>query len=709
MTGLHKNVVFQRFAPRLIHVLLVVILLAGAATIVWIEAAYTAQAEQQAQAQAKILSAAVTAALDFRDEDVARQTINAFGANRRIRTVAVYERAGRLLAGYARSPEDAPPRQLAASTRPRPDLLTIVMPVQQAGARIGTISITSEREPLSQRLARYILLGLLVVLVVIVIFVLDAAQASLQRINDALRAQARQLSEANENLRLQIVEREKAEAATREVDALFRAYWENTTESLFVVDVQEDGQFVLSSINPANTQTLAITADEIRGRKPDDLLSPAQALAVEDNYRRCVRTGAVQNYTETLQIGGKVLHYETVLVPIRASDGRVTRIMGSGRDVSERIRLEEALRQSQKMEAMGELTGGVAHDFNNLLTPIVGTLDLLQRRGVGGEREQRLIAAAAQSADRAKTLVQRLLAFARRQPLQASAVDLAALASGMVELIASTIGPHIGVTLQAAPDLPPANVDANQLEMAILNLAVNSRDAMPAGGTLRIIVDKQTVANGHRSGLAPGDYLYLAVADDGEGMSPATVAQAIEPFFSTKGIGKGTGLGLSMVHGLAMQLGGALTIESQLGSGTTVELWLPQSDRARVTPEPTAPCPTLRDGKGLVLLVDDEALVRFSTADLLIELGYSVVEADNAKEALRLLDEGIAPDIIITDHLMPGMTGVELAQQVRGRWPGTKVVIVSGYADQVGLSPDLPRLTKPFRSLDLAATLEALA
>lgn len=698
----------RRAAPWFINILSFLILIAGAVIIFRNETDYRVQSEQQALAQAEILAAAVTAPLDFRDRAAAQDTINAFGTNRRVRTVAVYEPSGALLASYARFADDVPPRRLSNGAMARDEMLTIVLPVYQAGTRIGTISITSEQDPLVQRLGRYILLGLLVILVVIVIAVLTAARNALQRANATLRQQAEDVININRNLQQQMIEREKAEAATRDVDALFRAYFENTSEALFIVEAKPDGTFVFVDINPANTRTMHIPAEAMRGRRPAELFAPEIVAAVEENYRRCIMTGQVQSYAEVLPLPTGTIYFETVLVPIRDRNGRVSRIMGSARNVTERVRLEEALRQSQKMEAMGALTGGVAHDFNNLLTPIVAVLDMLQRKSIGGEREQKLIGAAAQSADRAKTLVQRLLAFARRQPLQASAVDLAELTRGMAELIASTTGPQIRVELQATPALPPAIVDANQLEMAILNLAVNARDAMPDGGTLRILVEEAQIADGHRSGLPSGRYLYLAVADDGEGMDAATLSKAIEPFFSTKGIGKGTGLGLSMVHGLAIQLGGTLTIESAVGQGTTVELWLPQGDGTAVTIDRNVEERPLPKAKGIVLLVDDEQLVRLSTADLLTELGYVVVEADCAEAALALLDGGLAADIVITDHLMPGISGVELAGQLQRTRPHIKTIIVSGYAEPMGLSPHLQRLTKPFRSADLAATLEAL-
>ncbi len=369
---------------------------------------------------------------------------------------------------------------------------------------------------------------------------------------------------------------------------------------------------------------------------------------------------------------------------------------------------QDALRQSQKMEAMGSLTGGVAHDFNNLLTPIIGSLDMLVRKGIGSDRERRLIDGALRSAERAKVLVQRLLAFARRQPLQPVAVDVEQLVEGIIDLIASTLGPTIDVRTELAPNLRPAKTDPNQLEMALLNLAVNARDAMPDGGTLTIAAKFDRLGARNASSLQPGDYVRLCVIDTGTGMDEATLRRATEPFFSTKGVGKGTGLGLSMVHGLIAQLGGGLTVESIPGAGTTITLWLPISGTAvdaGERPHEPSPAPEVL---GTALLVDDEELVRMSTADMLLDLGYEVVEAGSAEEALRLVDEGLKPDLLITDHLMPGMSGAQLALKFKVIEPGLPILIVSGYADVEGIDPALPRLTKPFRNIDLAASLATL-
>jgi PAS domain S-box-containing protein len=428
---------------------------------------------------------------------------------------------------------------------------------------------------------------------------------------------------------------------------------------------------------------------------PDAVRAAVSAVAMGETIR--------QEILLNLPAGWR--SFDFTMRPMRDESGEVVAIVPEAVEITERRQAEEALRQSQKLEAMGQLTGGVAHDFNNLLTPIIGGLDMLSRREAGGERNQRLIGAALQSAERAKTLVQRLLAFARRQPLQLIAVDLAGLVTGMADLVASTSGPQIKVAVDAAADLPPAKADPNQLEMAILNLSVNARDAMPDGGTLRISAASETIGPDHRSKLRPGPYVRLSVADTGIGMDETTLARAVEPFFSTKGIGKGTGLGLSMVHGLASQLGGALAITSKLGLGTNVELWLPVSTEPSGTAERTVKATSEPKAVGTALLVDDEDIVRMSTADMLAELGYKVVEASSAKEALRSLDRGLHVDVLVTDHLMPGMTGVDLARVVRDQNPRTSVLIVSGFAEAEGIAPDLPRLTKPFRLADLAAAL----
>ena len=368
-------------------------------------------------------------------------------------------------------------------------------------------------------------------------------------------------------------------------------------------------------------------------------------------------------------------------------------------------RLHEQLRQSQKMEAVGQLTGGIAHDFNNLLTPIVGGLDILQRRGVGDDRGQRLIEGALQSAERARVLVQRLLAFARQQPLRASAVDVGKIVSNMTDLIGGTLGPGIQIVVDVASGVSAAMADPNQLEMALLNMAVNARDAMPEGGVLTISVRSAEVGRSRK--LTPGGYIRLAVSDTGTGMDAATLARATEPFFSTKGIGKGTGLGLSMIHGLAAQLGGALELSSTRGVGTTIEMWIPAATADAAPAMARCPSDDLEAGAGTVLLVDDEELIRTSTAQMLADMGYTVIDVGSAKEALpHLADSRI--DLLITDHLMPGMSGTELAREAQAQRPSLPILIISGFAEVEDIAPDLPRLMKPFRAAELAAGIGLL-
>lgn len=468
---------------------------------------------------------------------------------------------------------------------------------------------------------------------------------------------------------------------------------------------------MISAASPAWSRVLGWSEAELLSRgyvgfmHPDDEPHTSAAIAQMAQTRRPTR---FENRIATRTGGWK--HIEWTVAP--EADG--LNFVAVGRDLTEAKAREadlevarEALRQSQKMEAMGSLTGGVAHDFNNLLTPIIGSLDMLVRKGVGTDRERRLIEGALQSAERAKMLVHRLLAFARRQPLQPTGVDVAKVIDSMTGLIESTIGPTITVAVEL-DELPPAHADLNQLEMALLNLAVNARDAMADGGTLTIGACRRSVQAGEVAGLAQGHYICLSVGDTGCGMDEDTLQRAIEPFFSTKGVGKGTGLGLSMVHGLTAQLGGGLTIDSAPGRGTTISLWLPVSmvtPAGEERPAEQSPFPTRL---GTALLIDDEDLVRMSTAHMLADLSYNVVEAASAEEALRLIDNGLIPDVLITDHLMPGMSGADLARRLKHSHPALPVLIVSGYADESGIDADIPRLTKPFRNAELELCLTAL-
>jgi signal transduction histidine kinase/CheY-like chemotaxis protein len=376
-------------------------------------------------------------------------------------------------------------------------------------------------------------------------------------------------------------------------------------------------------------------------------------------------------------------------------------------EVAAREHAQEQLRQAQKMESIGQLTGGVAHDFNNLLMAVIGNLDLLKKRIPDDPKLNRLIDGAMQGARRGAALTQRLLAFARQQDLKAVPVDMAELLRGMSELLDRSLGPRIALRFDLSDDLPPARVDANQVELAILNLAINARDAMPDGGEIHISIDQTRV--GEAAPVAPGDYLRVSIADTGVGMDEATLKKAIEPFFSTKPLGKGTGLGLSMVHGLAVQLGGRLELTSRVGEGTTATLWLPAAAGLAEAPHaPEAVRAAARPG-AVILVVDDDPLVAMSTVDMLTDLGHEVIGVESGAQALEVLRDGRRVDLLVTDHAMPEMSGTELARRAHALRPSLPILLATGYAEPEGSEGSaLPRLNKPFHQSELRAEVDRL-
>ena len=375
-------------------------------------------------------------------------------------------------------------------------------------------------------------------------------------------------------------------------------------------------------------------------------------------------------------------------------------------EVAAREKAQEQLLQSQKMESVGQLTGGVAHDFNNLLTAVMGNLELLRKRLPDDPRAQRLIEGAIKGAERGSSLTQRMLAFARQQDLKTNSADMTSLLAGMGDLLERTLGPRIALSLQTPAGLPPAQVDANQIELAILNLAINARDAMPDGGTLSISIDKKQV--GAEKNLLEGSYLRVQVSDTGSGMDAATLKKAVEPFFSTKPRGKGTGLGLSMVHGLAVQLGGLLELSSEVGKGTTATLWLPIATKSLAVKEP-AVLQVTPGRPATILVVDDDPLIAMSAVDMLEDLGHTVIEANSAQRASEILEAGQAVDLMMTDQAMPGMTGVELAEIARRTRPNMPVLLATGYTDlPMAHKSNLPRLSKPYLQAQLQAEIDRL-
>lgn len=554
----------------------------------------------------------------------------------------------------------------------------------------------------------------------------------------ALRARARQrdtethiLQIANrereldrERARLQISETRLQEANEK----LGQRFAASLKEKQVLADIVEgtdafvqvaDLQYRWLAINKASSDEF----ERIFGVRPKvgdsmlDLIAhiPAQHEAVRAVWGRAL---AGEEFTEVDEFGNAELDrrcYEMKFNTLRDEDGRRIGAYQFVYDVTERVRSQQLLEEAQarvhemaKLETLGQLTGGVAHDFNNLLTPIVGALDILKRRPDNDARATRLIAGGLEAAERAAVLVQRLLTFARRQHLEARAINVSNLLEGMLELMQRTIGSHVEITLNPKLDLPAAKIDPNQLELAVLNLAVNAADAMPGGGSLTITVTEKHVALKSLGDLKPGPYILITVTDSGSGMDSETIRRAIEPFYTTKGVGKGTGLGLSMVHGLAAQSGGAFRLRSEVGKGTTAEIWLPAT---HVVPDlfEVSTADAVATAPAVVLLVDDEDLVRRGTAEMLREVGHTVLEASSGAQAIELTQS--RPDIqcLVTDFLMPHMNGSELLTEIRRFRPNLPCLIITGYADAMaGDGVGAARLAKPFKAFDLAREIEAI-
>lgn len=370
------------------------------------------------------------------------------------------------------------------------------------------------------------------------------------------------------------------------------------------------------------------------------------------------------------------------------------------RELARQRRQEAIAGEARRLEALGRMTGGVAHDFNNLLTPILGGLDLLQKRLPPEPRTRRILDGALQSAETARRLVTRLLHFARSAPSESETTDVAELLRGLQDLIAHTVGRDVVPRLQV-PDEPLwARVDANELELAILNLAVNARDAMPEGGEFTVCADRARSSGDDR--LVAGPYVRIRVQDTGVGMDPETLKRSIEPFFTTKTMGRGTGLGLSIVHALATRSGGALLLSSRPGEGLSAEIWLPAA--AAGPARPTPPAMTVDDRKGRILLVDDDELVRRATGDLLREHGHQVLEARSVGEALRRLETD-AVDLVVTDFAMPDRTGADLIRELANQTGAPPVLLITGYAADADVPDDVPRLAKPYRQVELLARI----
>jgi PAS domain S-box-containing protein len=522
-------------------------------------------------------------------------------------------------------------------------------------------------------------------------------------VENALRGRRRQyearkyLDERERLVHALAIERERTQAALLGERALSGLLLTSVPAGI----VGYDTNLQVTIWNPVMERLFGVSEKAAVGRPLAELIADGDASKLLPRLQDALGglPGPIEQIELTTDAGHITL--ESQHAPLTGGDGNIVGGAAFFRDITERRQVEEQLHHAQKMETIGQLTGGVAHDFNNLLAAVQGNLELLRKRLPDDPQLRRYLDGALQGASRGASLTSRLLAFARKQELNPEATDLKSLLDGMRGLVERSIGPMVRVRFDLQDGLPSARVDANQLELAILNLAVNARDAMPDGGDLIITLNS---ANGQSEGLQ-GEFVVVSVSDTGAGMSPETLERAIEPFFSTKELGKGTGLGLSMVHGLAIQLGGKLSLRSDVGSGTTAELWLPLSEFAARSDSP-ARLTVSNVQPSRILVVDDDVLIAMNTVDLVEDLGHSAVEANSGKAALEILASDAPLDAMITDFAMPGMNGVELAIRARELRPHLPILLASGYAElPSGTELNLPRLGKPFLQEDLEAAL----
>jgi signal transduction histidine kinase len=434
-----------------------------------------------------------------------------------------------------------------------------------------------------------------------------------------------------------------------------------------------------------------------------DRLHPDDRERAVGAIRDRQRTGAMNIEYRWQCADGQYKHFLDQAVLLPAEEGESAQYAGTLLDVTDRKDLEKQLLEARKMDAIGKLTGGIAHDFNNLLAAVLGGLGLIERRLPLEEEHKKIIAMTRRAAEQGSELVKRLLAFARRQTLQPDAVDIRRLSATVTDLLAHTLGGLVQLEWRSEAEVWRAYADSTQLELALMNLIINARDAMPKGGTIMVAGRNAEAAPGNSLGLPPGKYVVLAVTDDGSGIPAEILEQVTEPFFTTKAVGKGTGLGLSMVYGFAHQSGGAIAINSKVGEGTTVEIWLPRAPTPEaVEEEDSAPAPEAEAaGRSLrILLVDDHDAVRETTAGLLCDLGHEVETASDGPGLLRKLSAAPADyDLIITDYAMPLLSGADVLKQAREIRPGMPGIIISGYADSRSIAApgsESVVLTKPF-------------
>ncbi|MGE4043815.1 MAG: response regulator [Acetobacteraceae bacterium] len=500
------------------------------------------------------------------------------------------------------------------------------------------------------------------------------------------------------------VSRNRALADLEASEHRFQTYFDSSPACMIHFTKIPDGRFVYEDANAAALASVGLTRDMVRGRTPEEVLGPGKGGMLTGWLRSVHETGGPYQCEPTWKTESGTVTYDAMYLPLRDRDGQVAGVLGHAQDITERRRLEASLRQVQKMEALGQLAGGVAHDFNNLLTGMLGCFELVERH-VTSDTGRRFIVEGKRAVERGAALTQRLLAFSRQQPMTTEAVDLNIALESMSDMLLRTLGGAIRVGKRLAPDLWRATVDRNQVELAVMNLAINARDAMPVGGTLTIETRNVTIAAQQEGGPEPGDYVAIAVIDTGVGMAPEVLERVLEPFFTTKGPDKGTGLGLSMVYGAVRQLGGGITITSEPGKGTCVTLYLPREGAGVAEAETSRRAPLV--ARAPILLVDDDPNTQMVVSAYASENGHSILVANTGAEALGQLAAGHPVDMLIADATLPGLSGEELIAHVRARRPGLPALLISGDTAAVAraTSGGIPILAKPFKQDALTSAI----
>ena len=512
-----------------------------------------------------------------------------------------------------------------------------------------------------------------------------------------------------------LTERQSAQQALKSSEEQFRILVQSVADyAIYMLDAKG----FVTSWNLGAERIKGYKAEEILGEHFSRFYLEADRKAglPEESLAIATKEGRFEREAWRLRKDGTTFLAHVIIDAIRNDGGELIGFAKITRDVTERSKAQKELEQTreqlfqiQKLEAIGQLTGGVAHDFNNLLMVIQSSLSMIRRRLTNDPRLVSLLDNAMQAAQRGTSLTQRMLAFARRQDLDQQAISIPELVLGMTNMLERAIGPTIPVLTQFPLSLPSTVTDPNQLESVLLNLAVNARDAMPSGGSLVISAEAEELDAFNSHKLKAGRYVRLSVKDVGQGMDAETLSRATEPFFTTKGVGKGTGLGLAMAQGFAEQSGGRLKVHSQLGAGTTVEIWLPAATSSQSQAEKVEMPAMKRPNREAIsiLAVDDDPLVLMNTVAMLEDLGHTVLEAGSATRALEILKSEPKLDLLITDHAMPGMTGADLIDIVRTERPDLPAILATGYAElPSGTQTSATRLAKPFFDEDLEKAMD---